>query len=908
MAIKKSELYSSLWSSCDELRASGGMDASQYKDYVLTLLFVKYVSDIYGNKKNSLIEVPEGATFEDMVALKGKPDIGDQINKKILKPLFAANGLDGSIELVDFNDDDKLGSGKERVDLLSNLIEIFENEALNFKNNRAEDDDILGDAYEYLMRHFATESGKSKGQFYTPAEVSRILAKIIQVDQATSSSFTAYDPTCGSGSLLLKVADEAPTHISLYGQEKDIATKGLAIMNMWLHAYPDAIIKGKNTISDPQFKEKGDDKSLKRFDRVVANPPFSIKNWSNGISPSDDDFRRFQGYGIPPDKNGDYAFLLHIIASLKSTGKGAVILPHGVLFRGNAEAEIRQNLIERKIIKGIIGLPANLFYGTGIPACIIVIDKENTEEREGIFMIDASKGFIKDGNKNRLREQDLHKIVDFFNFQKPLDKFSRMVPFKEIEDNEFNLNIPRYIDTQEEEDIQDLDAHLNGGIPNRDIAGLQKYWEVYPSLQKELFEPLREGYSKMKPKVSEVKDRIFEHQEFRSYSEKIDRVFTEWKNEVYPELTSINKETAPKELIHHISEKLLSAYYDKALVDPYDIYQHLMDYWKETMKDDVYIIIEDGWQAKVKRIIEKKNGKEKDKGWTCDLLPKKYIVDNYLTAEKTKLQELEAQLETLEAEQNSLVEEHSGEEGALNEVSSKKEAENALFEYHSLAAETHFPDKYKLLKQAEKAIEEFTEKKIGLEQKAEFEALKNAKGAITKTAAAKRLKQLNGYGNEHNLLTKWEENYKALAAAGKKYKFEATLIKVLVDEWIKKGSKQEYIPEVKLIQTWLQNDEAIKELKKEVKTQEQLLDELALNQYPKLTEAEVQDLVLNKKWLATLQHTIQTEIDAISQSLTGRIKELAERYENTLEELDTEVEEFEAKVSAHLEKMGLEWS
>ena len=905
MAIKKSELYSSLWKSCDELR--GGMDASQYKDYVLTLLFVKYVSDKYGHSKNSLIQVPEEATFEDMIALKGQPDIGDQINKKILKPLFAANGLEGSMELVDFNDEDKLGSGKEMVDRLSNLIEIFQNESLNFKNNRAEDDDILGDAYEYLMRHFATESGKSKGQFYTPAEVSRILAKIIDVDKAKTPSYTVYDPTCGSGSLLLKVVDEAPNGLTVYGQEKDIATKGLAIMNMWLHGNPEASIKGKNTISDPQFKEK--DASLKRFDYVVANPPFSIKNWSNGITPSDDELRRFEGYGIPPVKNGDYAFLLHIIASLKSTGKAAVILPHGVLFRGNAEAEIRQNLIERKIIKGIIGLPANLFYGTGIPACIIVIDKENAQERKGVFMIDASKGFIKDGNKNRLREQDLHKIVDYFNYQKPLDKFSRMVPFDEIETNEYNLNIPRYIDTQEEEDIQDLNAHLNGGIPNRDIANLRKYWEVYPSLQQELFEPLRENYSKLKPKASEVKNCIFEHSEFTDYSEKIDRVFIEWKNEVYPELTSINKETAPKELIHHISEKLLSAYYDKALVDPYDIYQHLMDYWKETMKDDVYIIIEDGWQARVKRILEKnKKGKEVDKGWACDLLPKMYVVDNYLAEEKAKLQELEAQLESLEAEQNALTEEHSGEEGALNEVSSKKDAENALSEYHSLAAEAHFPDKYKLLKEAEKAIEELSEKKIALEHKAEFENLKNAKGAVTKTAVAKRLKQLNGYGNEHNLLTEWEENFKALTAAGKKQKKEISIIKVLVDEWIKKGSKQEYIPEVKIIQTWLANDDAIKALKKEVKEQEQQLDDLALQQYPKLSEVEVQDLVLNKKWLATLQHTIQTEIDAISQSLTGRIKELAERYEKTLGELDAEAEEFEAKVSVHLEKMGLVWS
>jgi type I restriction enzyme M protein len=703
------------------------------------------------------------------------------------------------------------------------------------------------------------------------------------------------------------VVDEAPNGLTVYGQEKDIATKGLAIMNMWLHGHPEASIKGKNTISDPQFKDT--DGSLKRFDFVVANPPFSIKNWNNGITPTDDEFRRFNGYGIPPDKNGDYAFLLHIVASLKSTGKGACILPHGVLFRGNAEAEIRQNLIERKIIKGIIGLPANLFYGTGIPACIIVIDKENAGDRKGIFMIDASKGYIKDGNKNRLREQDLHKVVDIFNHQKPLDKFSRLVPFEEIVTNEFNLNIPRYIDTQEEEDIQDLDAHLNGGIPNRDVENLNKYWEVYPSLKNELFEPLREGYSKLKPESLEVKDTIFQHPEFTGYSEKIDAVFEGWKKEVLPELESIHKDIAPKELIHSISEKLITAYYDKALVDPYDIYQHVMDYWKETMKDDVYILIEDGWQAKVKRIIEEnKKGKQVDKGWTCDLLPKNYIIGAYLQKEKTELQEIQNKLENLETAQNSLVEENSGEEDALNEVTSNKDAENALTEFLSLAAEAHFPEKYKLLKQAEKEVEKYTEAKIALEQKSEFESLKNTKGAITKTAVSKRLKQLDEYGNEYNLLIYWEDNYKSLSAAVKKQKFEANIIKVLVNEWVKKEFQQEYIPEVRILQTYLENEEAIKILKKEVKEQEKQLDDLALKQYAKLTETEVQDLVLNDKWMATIQTTIQAEIDAISQSLTGRIKELAERYGNTLTQLDAEVEDFERKVSTHLEKMGLVWN
>jgi len=456
MAIKKSELYSSLWKSCDELR--GSMDASQYKDYVLTLLFVKYVSDKYKNKNDSVVEIPEGGSFDDLVALKGDKEIGDKINKTVSK-LAEANGLKGVIDLTDFNDEEKLGKGKEMQDRLSTLIGIFES-SFDFSKNRADGDDLLGDAYEYLMRNFATESGKSKGQFYTPAEVSRIMANVIGINKAISKSQTIYDPTCGSGSLLLKAYHEAPLGVTIYGQENDNATKALAVMNMWLHGCPTAEVWKGNTLAEPHFKTG--ENSLKTFDYIVANPPFSTKSWTSGFDPFNDLYDRFTGYGIPPTKNGDYAFLLHIVRSLKSTGKAAIILPHGVLFRGNAEAEIRTNLIKRKFIKSIIGLPANLFYGTGIPACIIVLDKEDCENREGIFMVDASKGFIKDGNKNRLREQDIHKIVDAFTKQEEIGKYSRFVPYAEIEKNEYNLNIPRYIDTQEDEDIQNIEAHLLG--------------------------------------------------------------------------------------------------------------------------------------------------------------------------------------------------------------------------------------------------------------------------------------------------------------------------------------------------------------------------------------------------------------------------------------------------------------
>ena len=420
MPLKKSDLYSSLWKSCDELR--GGMDASQYKDYILTLLFMKYVSDKAKTVPDSLIVVPEGGSFDDMLAARGKTDIGERFDKIITK-LAEANDLVNVINMSEFNDEEKLGAGKEMQDRLSKLISIFS--GLDFRQSRAEGDDLLGDAYEYLMRHFATESGKSKGQFYTPAEVSRVVAKIVGIGKDTRRSQTVYDPTCGSGSLLLKAASQAPRGMSIYGQEKDNATWALAKMNMILHDNEDADIAKGDTITRPAFT---DGHQLRTFDFAVMNPPFSLKSWSNGL---EYDYGRFE-FGRPPQKNGDYAFLLHVLKSLKSTGKAAIILPHGVLFRGNAEADIRRQLLDRGYIKGIIGLPQNLFYGTGIPACIIVLDKENAAGRTGVFMIDASKGFMKDGNKNRLREQDIHKIVDTFNRRIELDGYSRMVPLAEI--------------------------------------------------------------------------------------------------------------------------------------------------------------------------------------------------------------------------------------------------------------------------------------------------------------------------------------------------------------------------------------------------------------------------------------------------------------------------------------------
>ncbi|WP_079868795.1 type I restriction-modification system subunit M [Mycobacteroides abscessus] len=707
VALKKSDLYSSLWASCDQLR--GGMDASQYKDYILTLLFVKYVSDKAKTDVNSLIEVPAGGSFDDMLAAKGDKEIGDRFNKIIAK-LAEANDLRNVIDQADFNDEEKLGKGKEMQDRLSKLVTIFND--LDFRGSRAEGDDLLGDAYEYLMRHFATESGKSKGQFYTPAEVSRILAKVVGIGPDTRQDQTVYDPACGSGSLLLKAAAEAPRGMTIYGQEKDNATWALSKMNMILHGNEIAEIEKGDTITNPQFT-KGD--RLRTFDYIVMNPPFSVKSWNNGL---ENDYGRFE-YGRPPEKNGDYAFLLHALTSLKSTGKAAIILPHGVLFRGNAEATIRTRLLKQGFIKGIIGLPANLFYGTGIPACIVILDKENAQARTGVFMIDASKGFMKDGNKNRLRSQDIHKIVDTFNKQIEIDRYSRMVPMSEIADpkNDYNLNIPRYIDASEPEDLQDLSAHLHGGIPNDDLDALAPYWDAFPQLRSQLFKPNRPGYSDLTIDVSQVQQTILDSPEFQKFAEEAKALTIDWFTAHRDTLAAIDQNTTPNELIAAISDNLLARFKPVPLLDEYDVYEQLMTYWHAQMHDDVFLIMNDGWldAAKPRKTIEDKerklsetpdlvigSGRSATK-YKMDLIPPALIVARYFADEQAKIDELTAAAEEATRAVEEYVEEHAVEDGLLADAMDDDKISKALVAARLKAIRTGGdPEEIKALQHASK--------------------------------------------------------------------------------------------------------------------------------------------------------------------------------------------------------------
>lgn len=877
MAVKKSELYSSLWASCDALR--GGMDASQYKDYILTLLFVKYVSDKFTGEDYADVEVPEGGSFDDMVQLIGKKNIGEGINKVIAK-LAAANNLRGVIDKVSFNDPDKLGKGDEMVKKLSKLIEIFRRPELDFSKNRAEDDDLIGDAYEYLMRKFATESGKSKGQFYTPAEVSRILAKVIGISKEARPSATIYDPACGSGSLLIRALNEAPIDLSGYGQEKDTTTAGLAIMNAVLHNKV-ATIKAGNTFSDPQYFENGSDETvLRRFDYIVANPPFSIKNWTDGVK----EYGRFDGYGErPPEKNGDYAWLMHILKSLKRTGKAAVILPHGVLFRGNAEGEIRKALIKTGYIKGIIGLPANLFYGTGIPACIIIIDKEDADEHTGIFMIDASHDFVKDGNKNRLRERDIYKIVTTFNEQiTDNPHYARFVPMSEITGkNDYNLNISRYIDSGISEDLQSIEAHLKGGIPAYDVDSMERYWSVFGLLKNKLFSVLRDGFYQLNVSKDEVCPLIHEDEEFSSYADKIDNAFVAWRSAVDQELRNINAYVNAKDLIVRLAEQILIQFEGVELIDKYDVYQVLLAYWQEVMSDDVYLLIQDGYEAGRELSYEyvvktKTEGDEtitivtdKVKSWDGKLIPKSIIIDTYFAEEAKAIEAAEVIVADAQAQIDKLLE--GAEDG-------------------SAIAEL-MDDKGKIAAKALKGAIDEIRSKIHSE---EIDALL----ALLNLLPMKK-KDMDSYLAKHPICASAKNDKGNVNASSVKKRIAVLRETTPVQEM----HAENYAQLMTLYTLMAKNDEQNK-LVKALKAQ---LEEKVKAKYTVLSIDEIKELLVNKKWYYSIYDGIDALYVAISHNITNRIVELAERYEDTLPVLSATVEDYEARVKSHLERMGFVW-
>ncbi|GAA8289963.1 type I restriction-modification system subunit M [Helicobacter pylori] len=678
------------------------MDASEYKNYVLNLLFLKYISDKARSNRDSEIEVPQGCFYEDILALEGDKEIGDKLNKIIAK-IADRNDLKGVIDSVDFNDNTKLGEGKAMIDTLSNLVKIFAD--LSLGAHGALDDDLLGDAYEYLMRHFASESGKSKGQFYTPSEVSLLLSLLLGIDENTRQDKSIYDPTCGSGSLLLKASSLAGEKgLTIYGQEKDISTTALCKMNMILHHSADADIAkgGSSTLSNPLFTTENG--MLKTFDYVVANPPFSLKNWTDGLSIDpkskqviNDHFNRSED-GTPPEKNGDFAFLLHIIKSLKNTGKGAVILPHGVLFRGNAEGVIRKNLLTKGYIKGVIGLAPNLFYGTSIPACVIVLDKENARARKGVFLIDASKDFKKDGNKNRLRDQDVQKMIDTFNALKEIPYYSKMVSLEEISANDYNLNIPRYIAAKQESE-KDLFALINSHkasyLPKNEIEIYAPYFKVFKELKNTLFKKSdKEGYYALKTECENIKDLITQSSEFQAFHASVLNAFD--RLNLFETFENLEPGFNPKTLIESVCSKVLYEFEKVEILDKYGAYQLFKDYYNEVLQDDWFLLSFNGFRsAKELRKLNPLKDKNKKANYLeepdfviqktyykSDLIPKNLIKQRFFEKEVKELEELENALNEKEADYEEFIEEHSSEEGLfyelkINESVLKRELKNA---------------------------------------------------------------------------------------------------------------------------------------------------------------------------------------------------------------------------------------
>ncbi|MGR5251074.1 type I restriction-modification system subunit M [Vibrio astriarenae] len=470
--INQDDINKAVWGACDTFR--GTVDPSIYKDFILTTLFLKYISDVHQDKYDELKEeygdipelisemmesqsfkIPVGSTFWDLYEARHEPGNGSRIDQA-LHAIEEANGtkLKNVFQDISFNTD-KLGDEKQKNDILRHLLEDFGKDTLNLRPSRVGSLDVIGNAYEYLIKHFAAGSGKSAGEFYTPPEVSDLLSIILEPQQGDSIC----DPACGSGSLLMKCGKQVQNNFAgskqyaLFGQEAIGSTWSLAKMNMFLHGEDNHRIEWGDTIRNPKLQDK--EGGLLHFDVVTANPPFSLDKWGFEDA-GNDHFGRFRR-GIPPKTKGDYAFISHMVETLKpQTGRMGVVVPHGVLFRASSEGRIRKQLIDENMLDTVIGLPANLFFGTNIPAAILIFKKQKTDDR--VLFIDASREFKKETNQNQLTTDNIQKIVNTYKVRETTDKYSYLATLEEIVENDYNLNIPRYVDTFEEEEEIDLIA------------------------------------------------------------------------------------------------------------------------------------------------------------------------------------------------------------------------------------------------------------------------------------------------------------------------------------------------------------------------------------------------------------------------------------------------------------------
>lgn len=764
MLIAKNKIYDQLYEACNDLR--GSLEPQRYKKYVLILLFVKGISGHCSGDENWNIVVPKGGSFDDIAAMKHRENIGEVINV-VLRRLAEANGLDGTVDIADFSSEE-LGRGSEAVDRLSCLVEIFQNLGASLSNGENDRGDFFREAYEYLLHRFAWDTGSCKEPFYTPDEISIVMAKLIGAGNAEDPGVTIYDPACGSGALLLCAAREAPRGVSLYGQEKNKFTAALARMNLFLHHMDDGVISGgKSTLSSPQFKNAHHSEMLMDFDFIVAHPPFTDKSWVEDIK-LPDSYGRYDEdlLGPPSEENGDYAWILHILKSMKPTGRAAVLLPDRVLFSSGINAVIRRKMVDQGYIEGIINLPAGLLYETDDASCILVLDKKGAAERKGIFMIDASQGFTATGDEKCLRKRDIHKIVTTFLAMDVSDPhyacFAANDAIKTV--NRYNLYPFYYMESSDHKDLQDINAFINGGIPTKEIDKMAALWKVCPALKNILFQPLRKGYYSLAIQKEAVLPSIMADADFIKNFERVKKAFYLWKENAAPVLGAIDKETNPDKLIEPLSRQLLFDFAEVPLLDKYDIYEALLEYWIDTMRDDVYALCcadkaecknADGNRAiKSRQPAAASSEFNKDfdrRGQLKALLLKHFYsdVNAVLVILRGKLKEVTDELEkmdrksssqpayrTLQNTEISYKRAIKQTEGSLNTLLEERyQRLNRKEAIQLLAEEKWFPDIYTRIKKAYEAIPlYFSEQLIDMTGRYEY-SLKECTDAVEKAEA-----------------------------------------------------------------------------------------------------------------------------------------------------------------------------
>lgn len=663
--MNKQQLAQKLWASANDLR--GKMDASEYKNYILGFLFYKFLSEHQENyfAKNNVDLSTIPANLMQVYITKCRRDLGYFIFRDDLYSTWTKKIAENKWRLSDVTDaishfneninpdqredfegvfadviltSEKLGKDLSDKEIaIKKLIGVLDD--IQITGNR--EYDVFGYIYEYLIAQFAMASGKKAGEFYTPHQVSRIMAKIVADELKNRDKCDVYDPTAGSGSLLLTVSDEVnhydhKDNIRFFGQENNSTTYNIARMNLLMRGVKPAnmILRNGDTLQSdwPYGEINGEDNPL-FVDCVVANPPYSAK-WNSERAEKD---LRFKDYGIAPATKADYAFLLHSLYHLKQDGIMAIVLPHGVLFRGNEEEKIRTKLLQRRQIDTIIGLPAGIFTNTGIPTIVMILRK--TVKHNNVLFIDASQGFRKEKNTNVLRERDIKKILDTYRSRQEIAGFSHLADISEIESNGYNLNIPRYVSPISQNDSHNINAHLQGGLPNKDIDYFADFWRAFPNLKEKLFSPLRAGFSQLNVKDDEIFETIEQDSDYSAFIAQMHQNIDKWQTELKTALLAQNEPITSGQILtvfDQLEQSLFSSFKLSAFTDPYEAYQLFVDEWQNTIAPDLEKLAEFGFDIA-------KNSEE-----DTAILPKEFIAKRFFADELAVINNLNAQIQQTE--------------------------------------------------------------------------------------------------------------------------------------------------------------------------------------------------------------------------------------------------------------------